>query len=811
LAWLAGVGLQLQQSQLFAPLVYALGAVTALTVIVVLLVASSRWHLGIVLGAVVALAFTLTGARAGWRLGERLAPALEGADLIVTGVVAEMTQVGLSGTRFIFEVESVRLARPVSALPIDAKRAVPSRLALGWYRNGHDEVELADPRSELRAGQRWRLPLRLRRPHGYANPDGFDSELWLFEQDLRATGYVRVSAKGPSADLLAVGVAHPVERMRQSLRDAILRQVSNARAAGVLAALAVGDQAAIERDDWDLFRDTGVAHLMAISGLHITMFAWLGAALVGRAWRWSRRLMLTVPAALAARWGGLALACFYAIIAGWGVPAQRTLVMLATAAALRSAGLRWPWLLVLVVAAGLVIAYDPWALLQAGFWLSFAAVGLLMMAEPTTPSPGVSGWRGHLKSLFRSQAIATLGLAPLSLVFFQQLSVVGFAANLMAIPFVTLIVTPLALLGAVLTPLWIAAAAAVDALVAVLHVLRSFPWAVWTTAAAPALAVVLGLSGAVIGVLPLPWRLRVLALPLALPLLLPPVERPEPGRFELVAVDIGQGTAVLIRTRDHLLVYDTGPRWSPEIDAGARVVVPLLRTRGEHRVDRLVLSHRDSDHVGGAASLLAALPVGEMLSSLEDGHSLRNDASARAVPQRRCVDGQSWDWDGVHFQILHPLLSDYATAPKANALSCVVRVDDAAGNSALLTGDIEAAQEAALLARHGGEMPATMLIVPHHGSRTSSTAAFIAAVAPEVAVFQAGYRSRFGHPAPDVVERYRNLGVSVVRSDRCGAWVWRESGAHCTRAVHRRYWQWSPADDELGADVAIQRTGAKNR
>jgi competence protein ComEC len=254
LAWLVGVGLQMQQSQLAPPLAYGLAAVVALALIAVLRVTSSRWHFGFLLGAVVVLAFTLTGVRAGWRLGERLAQPLEGADLIVTGIVAEMTQVGLSGTRFVFEVESARRSVPNSApasapgasAMAGAAVAIPSRLALGWYRNRHDEADLADPRGELRAGQRWRLPLRLRRPHGYANPDGFDSELWLFEQNLRATGYVRVSTKGPSADLLAEGVAHPIEQMRQSLRDAILRHVSNARAAGVLAALAVGDQAAIE-------------------------------------------------------------------------------------------------------------------------------------------------------------------------------------------------------------------------------------------------------------------------------------------------------------------------------------------------------------------------------------------------------------------------------------------------------------------------------------------------------------------------------------------------------------------------------------
>ncbi len=808
LAWTAGVAMQLQQAQLWPPLhfAWAVGAGMGL----LLLAWSARGRPGRI--AVVAsllasllglclLGFASTGLRAGWRLADRLEPALEGRDLRVTGVVAAMPQSGPSGTRFRFEVE---------AAFDDAGQAVslPTQIALGWYRGFADEAPLADPRSELRAGQRWRLPLRLKQPHGAINPQGFDSELWLWEQGLRATGYVRVTSRGPSAERLADGVAHPVERARQSIRDAIAREVSDPRLSGVLAALVVGDQAAIEREDWDLFRNTGIAHLMSISGLHVTMFAWLAGGVLGWAWRRSARLPLWLPAPQAAGWGGLAVASAYALLAGWGVPAVRTLLMLAVGVVLRSAGLRWPWLLVLLAAGVAVIVQDPWALLQAGFWLSFAAVALLLASEPMQrPVDGSagevppSGWRVTLHNALRSQLVATLGLAPLSLVFFQQLSIVGFVANLLAIPLVTLLITPLAMLGVVATPLWWLAALVTKALVAALAWLAAWPGAVWQVPAAPTWGIVCGLAAAVVGLLPWPWRVRWLALPLALPLLWPPLQRPPPGKFELLAADVGQGTAVIVRTHAHRLLYDSGPQYSRESDAGQRVLVPLLRSQDDMRLDLLVLSHRDTDHVGGAASVLAALPPRALLSSLEPGHALLQGA----VPQRRCAAGQAWDWDGVHFEVLHPMVEDYAQAQKSNAMSCVLRIADAQGRSALLTGDIEAPQEAALLQRLGPALRSDILLVPHHGSRTSSSAEWLDAVQPRVAVVQAGYRSRFGHPAPDVLARYAERGIPLVRTDQCGAWLWHDGAAVCTRQVQRRYWHWVlPA---AGADVAKPTAG----
>jgi competence protein ComEC len=436
--------------------------------------------------------------------------------------------------------------------------------------------------------------------------------------------------------------------------------------------------------------------------------------------------------------------------------------------------------------------------LQPGFWLSFVAVALLMVSHPAPSEQGAAaaqGWRPALRRAVRSgvrtQAVASVGLAPLSMVFFQQISLVGFVANLGAIPLVTMVITPLALLGIVWPSLWPLAAALVQGMTQALGWLSAWPLVTWSAGVAPVWAVACGLLGGLLLVLPLPLRLRLLGVPLLLPLLLPPAERPEEGEFEVVAADVGQGTAVLLRTRRHLLVYDTGPRYSPSADAGQRVLLPLLRGRGETQVDLLVLSHSDSDHVGGAASLLAHGKVRALSSSLPDGHALLAQ-DAQSPAHRRCLAGQSWQWDGVRFDMLHPLREDFFLPHKPNALSCVLRVQSQGGRSLLLTGDIEAGQETALVARLGTGLHSDVLVVPHHGSRTSSTPGFLHAVTPHTALVQAAYRSRFGHPAPDVQARYRSMGIVLARSDACGAWSWSSvdpaGSARCERKIAARYW-----------------------
>lgn len=781
-AALAGVAWQLRQPDLLPA-----GGATGMTLLGLAgLLLLWRWRgrasvVPVLMVLVALLAFATTEQRARAGLADRLEAAQDGQDFLVTGSIAELPRSGPSGTRFVLDVEAAAQA----GVPV----RLPSRLLLGWYRGFDEDGLLGGPSEEVRAGQRWRLTVRLRAVHGSANPHGFDLELWAFERGYGASGYVRALAGSPPQKL-DEAAAHPVQRLRQHVRDALLLRVADPGAAGVLAALAIGDQAAIDREGWELFRVTGVAHLMSISGLHVTMFAWLAGGLIGALWRRHPRLPLRLATPQAARLGGFLAAAGYALVAGWGVPAQRTVWMIGAVVLLRALGLRWPLHAVLLAAALVVVAVDPWAMLQPGFWLSFVAVALLAASEPAHDGRVLvtSGWRARLvdalRGGLRTQLVATAGLTPLSLVFFQQVSVVGFLANLVAIPLVTLLVTPLALLGVLLPPLWPLAAALVQGLGHLLQGLAALPLATWSAAVAPPWAMAAGLLAGALAVLPLPWRLRWLALPLLLPLLAPPVARPADGEFELVAADIGQGTAVLVRTREHLLLFDTGPAYSLEADAGGRVLLPLLRARGEGRIDTLLLSHKDTDHVGGAATLLMALPVGEILHALPEAHPLL--ASPR--PQRACRAGEGWAWDGVRFEVMHPFDGEASDSAKPNTRSCVLRVQGRRG-SVLLTADIEAAQEAALVQRFGDALRSDVMLVPHHGSRTSSTPGFLAAVQPRVAVVQAAWRSRYGHPAPEVLARYEARGMPVVRSDRCGAWTLQADGAvQCERQQRRRYW-----------------------
>ncbi|MGV3572313.1 MAG: DNA internalization-related competence protein ComEC/Rec2 [Ramlibacter sp.] len=779
-----GPAWQLQQPQLWPWWGYAATCASgAAAFVLAAWLLPARWpqRLAVLLCAA-AIGAGVTGWRATAFLADRLQPALEGRDLLVTGIVAAMPQRNEAGVRFRFQVESARDGAGAVALP--------PKLLLGWY--GTTEPA-AGPQRELPApapGERWRFAVRLKAPHGHVNPHGFDYELWLWEQGVQATGYVRGGARDPPPQRLAATWRRPVEQLRHRTRDAIFAQVADPRLAGVLAALVAGDQGAIERADWDVFRATGVAHLMSISGLHVTMFAWAAALALGAAWRRSPRLCLAWPAQHAALAGGLALATGYAVFSGWGVPAQRTVWMLAAVALLRFGARDWPWPWVWLLACATVVAIDPWALMQPGFWLSFVAVGVLFASDgQRRPVPGDGAparWRriaAAAAGLLREQWVVTLALTPLSLLLFGQVSVVGLFANLVAIPWVTLVVTPLGLLGALVPPLWSVAAHAVAWLAAGLQVLAAVPFATWSAPAPPLWAGAAGVLGGLLLVVRLPWSARALGVPLLLPVLLWQAPRPAPGEFEVLAADVGQGNAVLVRTASRTLVYDAGPGYSRDTDAGQRVLVPLLRAFDE-QVDTVVLSHRDQDHTGGAAAVLRMQPQARLLASLEDAHELR-----ALRPGPRCEAGQHWTWDGVEFTVLHPGAAAWLAPARPNTLSCVLRIANARA-AALLPGDVEKAQEALLAAGPGG-LRADLLLVPHHGSKTSSSAGFLAAVRPSVALVQAGYRNRFGHPAAEVTERYRSLGIRLEASFQCGAATWtsaRPATVRCERAAAPRYW-----------------------
>ncbi len=799
LLWLAGMAAQLQQAELSPTAVY--GAVALAALLWLRLCPFSGWRML----ALCAMSWAVTGLHAGL-MPAPMPSALEGRDLDVLARVEAMVQRQDSGIRMRVRIEQATLnGQPVQ---------VPERVYLGWYAASARDDGLAPPLPEVQPGERWRWRVRLKAAHGHLNPGGFDYELWLWEQGIRASGYVRQGRGDPPPQRLGQSGRHPLEWARQRVRDQILARAGQDPAAqqrfGVVAALVTGDQAAIERSDWDVFRATGVAHLMSISGLHVTMLAWLASKALAALWRrsalwgaWGWRGPLRWPAPQVGALGGLVVAWGYALFAGWGVPAQRTVWMLAMVTFLRLSARQWPISVVWLGAAALVLTLDPWAALQPGFWLSFVAVGVLWASAPLADAPkrgestllvhpdahrlGEGGrWRTWFQSLLREQLVVSLALAPLGLLFFGQFSLVGLLANLLAIPWVTLLLTPLALAGMLWAPLWEAAAGVLAPLSALLAVLATWPLASLQLAMPPWPWALLATLGAVLLLMPWPWAWRVWGVLWCLPALLWTPPRPVPGQFELLAADVGQGNAVLVRTATHSLLYDAGPRYSPESDAGHRVLVPLL-SRTQEPLDRLLLSHRDSDHTGGAAAVLAMRPQAPLWSSLEVEHPLWQGRSGT-----RCEAGQSWDWDGVRFELLHPEAAAYGTAAKPNALSCVLRITGQ-GGSALLAGDIEAPQERALLAR--GLAPVDWLLVPHHGSRTSSTEAFVQALRPRVALVQAGYRNRFGHPVAEVAQRYQAQGTRWVETVRCGAALWRSDSPaelDCQRERARRYWHHRP-------------------
>lgn len=785
-------------------------------------------------GVVVALACGAGFGWAAWRADSRMAdwldPALAGRDIELHGMVAGLPDVASQGTRFLFAVTGLHEAR------------LPPRLLLTWR----------DPPEALQPGERYRLTVRLRRPRGLANPHGFDYAYWLLGEGIGATGYVRAGA--PSEEAGPLPWAIRVQAWRAGLRDRLRAALPpDARFGAVLVALVIGDQRGIATEDWEVFRRTGIAHLVSISGLHITMISGAAGALVLALWRRSfglgqrlrRPLPLIWPAQQAALVVAVLTALGYGLIAGMQVPAMRTVSMLAVAALALWSGRAPPASVVLAWAAGVAVMIDPWAVMSPGFWLSFGAVAAIFLAarEPVRHARAEGRWQraravvaAALAGAARTQWAVTVGLVPLTLLLFGQVSVVSCLANAVAIPVVSLLVTPLALAGAVLPailagPLLAIAHTAMAWLSGALSWLAAPAWAIWEAAQPGPVWMVLASAGVVLVLMPRkraadlraatpsggprparrPMRPSVRAPPrwcgalLMMPMLLAGRTPVPAGEFRVTALDVGQGTAVLVETKAHALLYDTGPGYPSGASAGGQVIVPWLRTMGVRRLDTLMVSHEDADHAGGVREVLAAVPVGRRLTGAPLDHGLLIEAAAiegsalgSAVPWQPCEAGAAWTWNGVRFTILHPSASDLGSARLAsNARSCVLRVATA-HRSLLLTGDIGVREELGLVATVPPEdLRADVLLVPHHGSGTSSGAAFLRAVQPEAAVFQLGFGNRYRHPRADVWRRYGREGIARYRTDETGAVSIVTAGPQLTissyRQRERRYWRDAPA------------------
>lgn len=722
-----------------------------------------RWpaQLLLLLG-VFGLGFCWAAWRAELRLADELGSVWEGRDVGVVGVVASLPQAFERGVRFEFVVER----------RLDPQAVVPDRLQLAWY----DDGETSHP---ILPGERWQFVVRLKRPHGAANPGGFDYELWLLERGIRATGYVRPQP-AQRLDDFVFGPRIMFERWRATIRqrfDSALPQADHPWR-GILGALAVGDQNAIDNSLWQVFTRTGTTHLMAISGLHVTLVAGFCAWLVAVLWRRLPGLALHWPAQKAGILAAALAALGYTALAGFGVPAQRTLYMLLVAVAAMLSGRVVGPARVLALALFVVILIDPWAVLAAGFWLSFGVVGALLYATAAQLGQ-TADWRERWRSWVGAQWTATLASLPILLFVFGQFPLLSPLANLVAIPVISFLVTPLALLGAVLPwgfPLHLAHAA-LDPLLRFLGWCAE--WPLWQVPAPHPGAVLLAVLGVAVSLLPRAMPGRWLGLPLLLPLLFWPAPTVSEGEAVVDLLDVGQGLAVLVRTRHHSLVYDAGPRYNEMADAGQRVLLPHLRRQGVVALDRLVISHGDDDHAGGFASLREALPIGDVISP-------------EAAFGQRCSAGQAWRWDGVDFAVLHPEVDDYARTRRRNALSCVLAIS-VGEQRLLLTGDIGADEEAAILERLGNALRSSVLLAPHHGASKTSHENFVAAVGARDVLFSVGYRNRFGHPRADVLARYAATGANLWRTDRDGALRLQltPDGQQILawRRQHRRYWQ----------------------
>ncbi|MFZ6744259.1 DNA internalization-related competence protein ComEC/Rec2 [Undibacterium sp. JH2W] len=800
-----GVAILQQQASLFS--YHLLLLMTFFSLLVLILLCTFKLGPGLGLPARFTLAavlgFVWASGYAHFYLREELPKKWENQDIVLIGTIDSLPFRFEQGQRFNFAVEQVR-ADGVGDLSSIA--AWPSKVALSWY--GADRGSDMRQVTAVQPGERWQLRVRLKRPHGNANPLGFDYEAWLLEQDLRATGTVRLDKYEPDAVLynrkladFVWSVGNVIESSRAKLRDRIHAALPNHPYAGVLVALVVGDQREIPQTDWTVFNRVGIGHLISISGLHITMVAGMLAGLVFYCWRHSfflgLELPLRLPAQKAAALAGALMALVYVALAGFGLPAQRTLIMLSVVAVAIWTGRISSFSAVLSLTLGLVVLADPWAVLSPGFWLSFAAVAIIVFA---------TGGQGHIKppeqrsarmmlglrSASLTQYAVTIGMLPLTMFLFGQISIISPLANAIAIPLISFVVTPLALVGSIMpAPLsvWLLKIAHVfvDILAQSLNYFSALPFAVWTAAMPSFWLLVLATLGILWLLAPKAWPLRGLGLICCLPLLLQTSQRPADDELQVTALDVGQGMALLLETAHHRLLYDTGPGLGADSDSGSRVILPYLHARGINELDVMMISHNDNDHSGGALSILKHVPVTLSSTSL----SLDSPIVQAASQHRRCVAGQAWDWDGVHFEVLQPGAASYeSTKWKPNARSCVLRVSTKL-HSMLLAGDIEAIQEDELIHSIPLKLKADILLAPHHGSGTSSTEPFLKVVHPELAIFQVGYLNRYHHPKPEVFQRYADFGIKRLRTDESGA-ISIQFGASLKTSQFRqenaRYW-----------------------
>jgi competence protein ComEC len=738
-----------------------------------------------------------TSLFANHKLETRLDESLVGQSLLVSGVVSNIPAVNGHVQRFIFDVEDLQIltSNRQHSLDYDSGSSFPNRLRLNWY---YGKV--------VNTSQRWQFEVRLKPPHGFMNPASFDYESWLFQQGIDATGYVRKSDHNKQLNNLSIeSLAGSANRLREKISQFINvishNRIDNEQSINsdynsfaLIKALAIGEKSSISSKQWQVLTSTGTSHLMAISGLHVGLAALFAYVL-------TRRL---VPSSIAKRVPiqhvslivGLIVALLYALIAGLSIPTQRAIIMLSVLSMMLLIRHNHRPVDALGFALMAILMVDPLAVLSVGFWFSFAAVAVIFLSissrstqSQMTDKPVFYKIIGILKQWVRLQVTINIFLLPLSLFMFQQVSLISPVANFLLIPYVSFLVVPVVLLALVFTflspiiaeYLYVLAANMIDFIWPALHYLSSLPYALWINGEVDFLVLISAtlmisilffiIDGYLFDVIKKcskrNKKIIILIVCIAstfftLSLFVTDKSGLIPGEYEITILDVGQGSAAVLQTKNHVMVIDAGAKFSDKLDAGSSVIVPYLRSQGINSLDYLMVSHGDNDHIGGAQAIIDAYLTVTILG--QDIESLKTET------KQDCHDGLNWQWDGVDFEILSPEINNNRSLKevKRNNRSCVLRVSSEFG-SVLFPGDAERKVEKRLLELNEKQLASDVLIVPHHGSNTSSSSSFVDAVNPAIAIFSVGYKNRYKLPNKKVLNRYLLKNIKLVETAKSGA------------------------------------------
>lgn len=685
---------------------------------------------------------------------------LEGKAISVTGYISSIPNTADNRISFLFSLEKLQTKKTHATI----------------------KLFLQNSNLNLRAGDKWKFTVKLKRIHGMMNPGGFDYESWAFQEGIKATGYVVDTTEN---QLLESHWYHGfLNRLRQTLKDKMQAELPESNTSPWIIALALGEKQNISSENWEVLRNTGTNHLMAIAGLHIGLMSSFIFFIVSACWRRITYLMFLAPAQVAGGFAALIMGILYSALAGFSIPAERTCSMLSivliTLMLKRIIASWYAWSIALLI----VLLLNPLCVLTESFWLSFCSVGLIIYGMSARLNSNNLWWK-----LGRIQWVIAIGLIPLSIWLFQQFSLISFVANSIAIPCVGFIIVPLTLSGC-LVLIFSAKCGGFILLLAdkllvvlwnILTYLSHLKWADYYLMIPNTWILLAACAGMIMLLLPAGFKGKWFGIFWFLPLIFYQHPAPKSGDIWFSLLDVGQGLSAVIQTHSHVLVFDAGPKLGANYDMGESVVAPFLQSIGTKNIDMLVISHPDNDHIGGAKSLFHYFKILKTKTSTPD----------RLLPftSEYCLRGQSWQWDEVTFKFLYPTIDNLDSD---NESSCVLLITNKNQKSILLTGDIEKNAEKFLIANEGKNLTANILVAPHHGSKTSAVDEFVEDIHPQYVLFPVGYRNRYHFPHASVIEKYQHINATCFRSDVSGALRFSlgESIAFPVqyRFLHQRYW-----------------------